>query len=60
MAWPPAWLAALRRYMPSTSSTGTSSATRVILTMVATSVVAGSILLAAPTTWATSWMVPPI
>ncbi|CFN76534.1 Uncharacterised protein [Bordetella pertussis] len=63
LAWdlPSAPAAALARSQkPSTSRTGTSKATRVILTMVATSVVAGSMLLAAPTTWATSCTVPPI
>ena len=41
-------------HMPSESSTGTSSITRVILTIVAICVASGLTLLAAPTTCATS------
>ncbi|MNV88594.1 hypothetical protein D3C71_1828130 [compost metagenome] len=51
-AWP-GWRARLIQ-RPTTSSTGTSSITRVILTMVAICVASGLTLLAAPTTWATS------
>ncbi|MNH33826.1 hypothetical protein D3C79_943750 [compost metagenome] len=54
----PGWRARLI-HKPTTSNTGTSSITRVILTMVAMCVASGLTLLAAPTTWATSWIVPP-
>ncbi len=49
---PCAWPALRERliHRPTTSSTGTSSMTRVILTMVATCVASGLTLLAAPTT----------
>ncbi|MNT90641.1 hypothetical protein D3C72_2315820 [compost metagenome] len=51
-AWPGSRVRLIQT--PTTSSTGTNSITRVILTMVAMCVASGLTLLAAPTTWATS------